>query len=97
MIVSSEFNVKLAPPDIAVYNNVGLFAAILGVVSGYKFNDSDTAYGLTKIRPKSGNTKPYDPDPNTYPLLDNEPAVPFDPEINWNTLVAPIKLFTRLS
>ena len=32
------------------------------------------------IVPKSGNTKPYDPDPGTYPLVGEVPAVPFDPE-----------------
>jgi hypothetical protein len=26
--------------------------------------------------PKSGNTKPYEPDPATYPLLAKDPAVP---------------------
>jgi hypothetical protein len=59
--------------------------------------DWESAYGFNKIVPKSGNTKPYEPELFTYPLPDKFPAVPFEPEINWYTLVEPRNTLTGLS
>jgi hypothetical protein len=59
--------------------------------------DWEIAFGFKRIVPKSGNTKPYEPEFETYPLLESVPAVPFDPEINWYTLVEPKNTLTGLS
>ena len=71
-------------PNLIALNNARLFEPselfdLLGDIS----IDWDKAYGLSKIVPKSGNTKPYEPDPATYPLVAEVPAVPLEPEINW--------------
>ena len=97
MSVSWELAVKEAPPEIAV-NNFWLFnPSELFDLFGDNLIDWDTAAGLINIVPKSGNIKPYEPDPATYPLPDKVPAVPLDPEINCYTLVEPKNWDTGLS
>ena len=95
MIVSWEFNPKLAPKDIDVYSLRGLKPSELFERLGATLIDCEIADGFKRIVPKSGKTKPYEPDPATYP----PPVIadPLDPETNWNTLVEPINVFTDTS
>ena len=98
MIVSWEFNWKLKPVLIELNNVIALTPlAELAVLVASTWIDSLIALVFNIIVPNSGNTKPYEPLPETYPLLDKVPDVPLDPDINWNTLEDPIKELTFTS
>ena len=96
-MVSWEFNLKSAPKIIELTNIFGLLSFVLEFLNVSTSIDWSIASGLIKIVPKSGNTKPYDPELATYPLFANDPAVPLDPETNWKYLEDPKNWLTLLS
>ena len=86
MIVSSELSLNgpNAPNNILLLLSYTLldWLGIIPIV----FN----ALVLNIIVPRSGNTSPYEPDAGVYPpFVLPEYEVPFDPDINWYTLVDP--------
>ena len=66
MIVSWEFNWKLKPACIELNKVIALTPLVeLAVLVASTLIDEEIAWGLSKIVPNSGNTKPYEPKPVT--------------------------------
>ena len=86
MIVSSELS--LNAPNAS--NNILLLLASVLLARFGTIPIVFNATGLSIIVPKSGNTRPYEPDAGVYPpVVLPTCGVPFEPDIHWNTLVDP--------